>query len=92
MDIHPFGEHDKRDTQPDETGETIPFIPTGVIEGGCTWEPEQETSFRGTSQKMKVLKEHIENLGQTPEAIHFNNFELRDKRAVLQRQEQILDN
>ena len=47
--IDPFGEHDKTDAQLDETGETIPFTPGGVIEGGSTWEPEQETSFGGTS-------------------------------------------
>ena len=54
MDIDPFGEHDKMDAQPD-TGETIPFTPGGVIEGRSTWEPEQETSFGGTSQKTEVL-------------------------------------
>ena len=43
MDISPFDEHDKIDAQPDEIGETIPFTPGGVIGGGSTWEPEQET-------------------------------------------------
>ena len=70
-DIDPFGEHDKMDTQP-------------------TWEPEceQETSFEGTSQRTEVLKEHVkalyhvlsENLGQTPEAFHFDDFKLRDEK------------
>ena len=27
IDIGPFGEHDKTDIQPDETGKTIPFTP-----------------------------------------------------------------
>ena len=59
VDIDPLGEHDKTDAQPDEpTSETIPFM----IEGGSTWEPEQETSFKGTSQRMEVLKEHIKAL------------------------------
>ena len=30
IDINPFGDHDKMDAQPDETGETIPVIPGGV--------------------------------------------------------------
>ena len=61
IDIDQFGEHDKTDKYPDES-ETIPFTPEGVIEGGSTWEPKQETSFRGTSIRTKVLKEHIERL------------------------------
>ena len=84
VDIEPFGEHDKTDSQPNETDEIISFTPGGVTEGGST--PEQETSFRGTSQKTEVLTEHIkalyhvlsENLGQTPEAHHFDDFELRN--------------
>ena len=61
IDINPFGDHNKTNSNPDETGENIPFIPGGVIEGS-TWEPEQkqETTFGGTSQKMEVLKEHVE--------------------------------
>ena len=39
IDIDPFGDHDKMDTQPDKTGETIPLNP-GEVEGGATWEPE----------------------------------------------------
>ena len=27
VDIDPFGEYDKMDAQPDETGKTIPFTP-----------------------------------------------------------------
>ena len=29
IDIYAFGNHDKMDTQPDETGKTIPLIPGG---------------------------------------------------------------
>ena len=68
-------------------------------EGGSTWEPERETSLRETSQKMEVLKEHIkalyhvlsENLGQTPEAFHFDDFELRYGKLYY-RDEHIFDN
>ena len=88
MDIDPFVEPDKKDAQPDEhLDETIPFTPGGVIEGG-TWEPEreQETSFGGKHLRMKVLREHVEGLyqklsgktGQTPEAFHSDDFEIRD--------------
>ena len=74
------------DTQADETGETIPFTPGGVTKEGSTWEPEQETLFRGTSQKMEVLKEHVKALyrklseitGQTSETFHFDYFEIRN--------------
>ena len=59
----PFDDHDKTDSHPDETGETIPLNQGGAM-GGSTWEPEpeQETLFEGTSQKMEVLKEHIKAL------------------------------
>ena len=40
VDIDPFGDHDKMDAQPDETGTTIPLNPGGA--GGATWEPESE--------------------------------------------------
>ena len=84
VDIDPFGEHDKTDEHSVE-GETIPSTPEGSI-GGSIWEPEQETSFGGTRQRTEVLKEHVkalyhvlsENLGQTPEAFHFEDFELRN--------------
>ena len=86
VDINPFGNHDKTDSHPDETGETIPFTLGGVIEGGSTWklECEQETSFRGrTDLGTEVLREqakelyHVlhEYLGQTSETFHFDDFE-----------------
>ena len=34
VDINLFGDHDKIDTQPDETGETIPLNPGGTVVGG----------------------------------------------------------
>ena len=50
VDIDPFGEHESR---PDES--TGDLTPAG---GGSTWEPEheQETSFRGESQRTKLMK------------------------------------
>ena len=66
-------------------GENISLTPLG---GGSIWEPEpeQETSFGGESLRIKVLKEKVEGLyqklserrGETPEAFHFDYFELRD--------------
>ena len=35
VNINPFGDHNKPDTQPDEMGETIPLTPGEV--GGSTW-------------------------------------------------------
>ena len=75
IDIDPFGEHDTRPEEP--TGENIPLTPVG---GGTTWEPEheQETSFRGESQRLKLKKEYVkalyrklsENMGETIKAFH----------------------
>ena len=33
VDIYSFGDQDKTDTHPDETGEIIPLNPEGVLEG-----------------------------------------------------------
>ena len=58
VDINPFGGHDKTKSRPEEpTGENICLNPGG---GGSTWEPEceQETSFRGESQRTRVLKDY----------------------------------
>ena len=82
IDIDPFGEHESR---PDEqTGENIPLTPVG----GSTWEPEheQETSFGGTSQRTRLVREYVkdlyqklsENMNQTPEAFHSDYFKLED--------------
>ena len=80
VDIDPSGEHESR---PDETGENIPFTPVG----GSTWEPdrgEQETSFRGESQRTSLMKDYVkdlykklsENIGETPGLFHYNYFKL----------------
>ena len=87
IDIDPFGEHDRTESRPDETeGKNILLTPVG---GVSTWEPdqgEQETSFRGTSQRTRLVKDYVkdlykklsENIGETPEAIHFDYFDFRD--------------
>ena len=66
-------------------GENIPLNP---VEGESTWEPEreQETSFRGTSQRTRLMKDYVEdfyknlseNIGETPEEFHFDYFKLED--------------
>ena len=89
IDIDPFGEHDKTE---EPTDEHIPLdLCSGasgppVTPGRSTWEPmhEQETSFRGESQKTKLMKDYVkdlykrisENIGETPELFHYNYFKL----------------
>ena len=83
VDIDPFGEHESRPEEP--TDEHIPLDP--VIPGRSTWEPdrgEQETSFRGESQRTKLMKDYVrdlykrlsENIGETPEPFHYDHFKL----------------
>ena len=74
--------------------------------GGSTWEPEheQETSFRGTNQRTKLMKDYVkdlykklsENVGKTPEAFHFDYFKLKGgelyyigKRTALMTEEEL---
>ena len=42
INIDPFGEHDKTDWHPDDTGKNIPLslVNPGGAMGGSTWEPE----------------------------------------------------
>ena len=84
IDIDPFGEHESRPEEP--TDEHIPLDP--VTPGrSSTWEPdrgEQETSFRGESQRTKLMKDYVrdlykkisENTGETPELFHYDYFKL----------------
>ena len=82
FDIDPFGEHESRPDEP--TGESVPLAPVG----GSTWEPDidQETSFRGENHRTKLMKDYVkdlykklsENIGETPEAFHFDYFKLED--------------
>ena len=83
VDIDPFGEHDRSESRPDETGENIPLTPVG---GGSTWEREreQETSLGRESQRTKVMKDYVGdlykklsgNIGETPELFHYDYFKL----------------
>ena len=78
IDIDPFGEHESRPEEP--TDEHIPLDP--VTPGrSSTGEPdrgEQETSFRGESQRTKLMKDYVrdlykkisENISETPEEFH----------------------
>ena len=87
IDIDPFGEHEWRTDDHTETSENIPFTP---VEVGSTWEPdrgEQETSFRGESQRTKLMKDYVkdlykklsENVGETPQLFHYNYFKLEGR-------------
>ena len=87
VDIDPFGEHESRPDDNTETGENISFTPVGG--GRSTWEPdrgEQETSFRGESQRTKLMKDYVrdlykklsENIGETPEEFHYDYFKFED--------------
>ena len=86
IDIDPFGEHESRPEEP-----TDEHIPLDLVTPGrsSTWEPdrgEQETSFRGESQRTKLMKDYVrdlykkisENIGETPELFHFDYFKLED--------------
>ena len=85
VDIDPFGKHELRTDNHTETGENIPFTSVG---GGSTWGPdrgEQETSFRGESQRTKLMKDYVkdlykklsENIGENPELFHYDYFKLK---------------
>ena len=85
VDIDPFGEHKSRTDGP--TDENIPL--DLVTLERSTWEPdrrEQETSFRGESQRTKLMKNYVrdsykklsENIGETPEIFHYDYFKLED--------------
>ena len=84
VDIDPFGEHESRTEEP-----TDEDIPLDLVTPGrsSTWEPdrgEQETSFRGESQRTKLMKDYVrdlykrlsENIGETPELFHYDYFKL----------------
>ena len=84
IDIDPFGEHESRTEE--SADESIPL--DLVTPGRSTWEPtrEQETSFGGESQRIKLMKDYVrdlykklsENIGKTPELFHYDYFKLKD--------------
>ena len=101
-DIDPFGNHDKTNSHPDDTGETIPLNPGGEIRGS-TWEPdqEQETSFRGgKTQERRLTKPYIESLykelskhySRTSDATHYDNFGCKGIRLCFRGRDEPLTN
>ena len=84
VDIDPSGEHESRPEEP--SGEHIPLDPVTPVGGRSTWEPthEQETSFRGESQRTELMRDYVkdlykklsENIGETPEPFHYDYFKL----------------
>ena len=72
------------ESRPDKTGEDIPITPVG----GSTWESEreQETSFKGESQRTKLMKYYVRGLyqklsesrGETLETFHYDYFKIED--------------
>ena len=86
IDIDPFREYESRTDEPMD--EHIPLDP--VTPGrSSTWEPdrgEQETLFRGESQRSKLMKDYVrdlhkklsENIGETPEEFHYDYFKLEN--------------
>ena len=84
VDIDPFGEHESRPEEP--TDEHIP-LDLVTLGRSSTWKPdrgEQETSFGGESQRTKLMKDYVkdlykrlsENIGETPELVHYDYFKL----------------
>ena len=85
IDIDPFREHESRTDEP--VDEHISLTPVGG--GRSTWEPdqgEQEISFRGESQRTKLMKDYVrdlykrlsENISETPEEFHYDYFKLEN--------------
>ena len=83
IDIDQFGEHESRPEEPMD--EHIPLDLVTPV--GSTWEPErdeQETSFRGESQRTKLMKDYVkdlykkisENISETPEELRYDYFKL----------------
>ena len=85
IDINLFGEHESRTDEATEEHISL----TTVGGGRSTWEPErgvQETSFRGESQRAKLMKDYVkdlykkisENISETPEEFHYDYFKLEN--------------
>ena len=86
IDVDPFGEHESRTDEPRDK-----HIPLDSVTPGrsSTWEldqGEQETSFRGESQRTKLMKDYVrdlykkisENISETPEEFHYDYFKLEN--------------
>ena len=79
-------EHESRTDEPIDEHKPLDLVTPGR---SSTWEPdrgEQETSFRGESQRTKLMKDYVkdlykklsENIGETPELFHYDYFKLED--------------
>ena len=71
----------KTDSHPDETGETIPLTPGGEMGGGGIHlepEREQETSFGGKSQRIRLTEEYVERLYKRLS----ENYQLPEKKDI----------
>ena len=86
IDINSFGE---QESSTDESMDE--HIPLDLVTPGrsSTWEPdqgEQETSFRGESQRTKLMKDYVRdlykkisgNISETPEEFHYDYFKLEN--------------
>ena len=72
IDIDPFAEHESRTDEPTDEHILLDPVTPGI---SSTWEPthEQDTSFRGESQRTKLMKDYVrdlykklsENIGET---------------------------
>ena len=93
VNIDHFGDHNKIDSHPDDTGETIPLNPRGAI-GRSTLEPEreQETLFgRGKAHERRLTDFCVDSLykalskhySRTSDTTHYDNFRREGKRLYV---------
>ena len=85
VDVDPFGNCNKTDSHPDDTGENIPFPLVTPGGGGSTWEPEREQEMLfggGRTQEGRLTNSYVDSLykelskhySRISDAIHYNNF------------------
>ena len=83
VDIDPFGEHDRTESRTDDHTEPIDEHISLTPVGGSTWEPdrvEQETSFRGESQRTKLMKDYVKDLyKKLSDIFHYDYFKLEGR-------------
>ena len=94
-----LGDHDKTDSHSDEIGETIPFTPGGVIEGGSAWEPEcykhhseeriRELKFSKNTSNRCIMC--YPKTWSNPRSISFRRFREKKWKTALQRRDHIID-
>ena len=87
VDIDPFGEHESRPEEPTDEHISLDPVTPGRSSTGEPDQGEQETSFRGESQRTKLMKDYVgdlykkisENISETPEEFHYDYFKLEDR-------------